>query len=102
MCGHTALQSLPLSITPRITRRKCVSGNASPMNCAQPGMPRNGNMKPDSSSDGRKKKKVICIACIWLCATLEIVMPTVRLAPMKISTPSSSSARLPSNGTLNT
>ena len=37
-----------------------------PIACAHSGMPRNGNMKPDSSIDGRKKKNVICIACSWL------------------------------------
>ena len=29
-------------------------------------------MNPDSSSDGRKKKNVSCIACIWVRAKLEI------------------------------
>ena len=48
-------------------------------------MPRNGNMKPDSSRLGRKKKNVICIACSWLRAIDEKVMPRVRLAAMKIS-----------------
>ena len=68
-------------------RRKCVSGSTSPIACAQPGMPRNGNMKPDSSIDGRKKKNVICIACNWLRATDENMRPSVRLAAMKSSTP---------------
>jgi hypothetical protein len=36
-------------------------------------MPRKGNMKPDSRIDGRKKKKVICIACIWFRAMVEKV-----------------------------
>ena len=27
---------------------------------------RKGNMKPESRIDGRKKKKVNCIACIWV------------------------------------
>jgi hypothetical protein len=30
-------------------------------------------MNPDSSSDGRKKKNVSCIACICVVATVEIV-----------------------------
>ena len=30
-------------------------------------------MKPDSSSEGRKKKKVSCSACIWVRATVEMV-----------------------------
>ena len=37
-------------------------------------------MKPDSRIDGRKKKKVICIACSWLRASVEKVKPTARLA----------------------
>ena len=78
-----------------------MSGSASPMVCAHAGMPRNGNMKPDSSSDGRKKKKVICIAWVWLRATLLIVMPTVRFALMNTSVPSSSTAMWPTNGTAN-
>jgi hypothetical protein len=44
-------------------RKKWVSGSTSPSACAQPGMPRNGNMNPDSSIDGKKKKNVICTAC---------------------------------------
>ena len=31
------------------------SGSASPIACAQSGMPRNGNMKPDRRMLGRKK-----------------------------------------------
>ena len=33
-------------------------------------------MKPESRIEGRKKKKVICIACSWFCAMVEIVKPT--------------------------
>ena len=54
--------------------------------CAQPGMPRKGNMKPDSRIDGRKKKNVICMACSWLRASELKVMPSVRFAQMKSST----------------
>ena len=43
-------------------------------------------MKPDSRIDGRKKKNVICIACSWLRAIEEKVMPSVRLAAMNSST----------------
>ena len=50
-------------MTPRTSSRKCVSGSSDPIHCAHSGMPRNGNMKPDSSIEGRKKKNVICIAC---------------------------------------
>ena len=65
--------SLPFSMMPRTTRRKCVSGSTSPIACAQPGMPRNGNMKPESRIEGRKKKNVICIACSWMRASVEKV-----------------------------
>jgi hypothetical protein len=58
----------PLSRIPRTSSRKCVSGRTLPTSCAHSGMPRNGNMKPESSIDGRKKKKVICIACNWFWA----------------------------------
>jgi hypothetical protein len=43
-------------------------------------MPRNGNMKPDSRIEGRKKNIAICIACSWFAATVEKVKPTARLA----------------------
>ena len=56
------------------------------MACAHSGMPRKGNMKPESSKDGMKKKMVICMACSWLLATELKVMPSVRLAQMKSST----------------
>jgi hypothetical protein len=48
-------------------------------------MPSKGNMKPDSRIDGRKKKKVICIA--WNCelASVEISRPSARLAAMNTS-----------------
>ena len=47
-------------------------GTTSPIACAQTGMARNGNMKPESRIDGKKTKNVICIACIWVFATVEI------------------------------
>ena len=72
-CGQTSAKPLPFSMMPRTTRRKWVSGSTSPITCAQPGMPRNGNMKPESRIDGRKKKNVICIACIWVRASVEKV-----------------------------
>ena len=40
---------------------------------------------PDSSIEGRKKKKVICIACSWLLASVEIVIPTASVAAIKLS-----------------
>ena len=86
---------------PRTMRRKCVSGSASPSHCAQTGMPRNGNMKPDSRIDGSRKKKLICMACVMFCARLEKVMPTVRLAMMNTSTHADNSVRLPRIGTPN-
>ena len=76
-----------------------MSGNTSPITCAQPGMPRNGNMKPESRIEGRKKKNVICIACIWLLASVEKVKPIARLAAMKRISTASRSARLPTIGT---
>ena len=88
-------------MTPRTTRRKCVSGNTSPMVCAHAGMPRNGNIKPDSRIDGRKKKNVSCIACICDFATVENVKPSARFATTKIETPSNSSHSAPTNGTPN-
>ncbi|CAN5576792.1 hypothetical protein BH20VER3_BH20VER3_20540 [soil metagenome] len=44
------------------------------------GRPRKGNMKPESRIEGRKTKKVICIACSWFFAIIEKVMPMARLA----------------------
>ncbi|MND06747.1 hypothetical protein D3C83_283080 [compost metagenome] len=64
-------------------------------------MPRNGNMKPESRIDGRKKKNVICIACSWLRAIDENVMPSVRLAAMNSSTIPNSTTTLPCIGTSN-
>ena len=48
----------PFRVMPRTMRRKWVSGNASLIYCAQSGMPRNGNMKPDSRILGKKKKVI--------------------------------------------
>ncbi len=56
-------------------------------------------MKPDSSSDGRKKKKVNCMACICDLAMVEKVKPSDRLAMTNIAMPSDSKAKLPTNGT---
>ena len=65
--GHSSCVSwvieLPFNKIPRTMRRKCVRGKTSPMYCAHTGMARNGNMNPDKRIDGKKKKKVICIAC---------------------------------------
>lgn len=47
---------------PRTSRTKCVSGNSSASHYAARGMPSKGNMKPDKRMNGRKKKKVNCIA----------------------------------------
>jgi hypothetical protein len=99
--GSSCHAPLPFSMMPRTMRRKCVSGSASPSHCAHAGMPRNGNMKPDSSIDGRKKKKVICIACSWFCASVEKVKPTARLASMNTPIIAISSVKLPAIGTSN-
>src|ERR1044071_4291844 len=66
---------------------------------AQSGMPRKGNMKPDSRSEGRKKKNDICTAWSWFSAMVEKVSPTARLAATKISVTASNSVRLPTIGT---
>ncbi|MNV99585.1 hypothetical protein D3C71_1949660 [compost metagenome] len=58
---------------------KWVAGTAVPIVCAQPGMPAKGNMKPESRMEGRMVKKLSCMACIWLCATVEIKKPSARL-----------------------
>ena len=42
--GMTSVKPLPFNKIPRTTRRKCVSGRIYPTSCAQPGIPRNGNM----------------------------------------------------------
>ena len=65
-------------------RRKWVLGRQVPTHCAHSGMPRKGNMKPESRMDGRKKKNAICTACSWFCARVEKVMPMERFAAMKI------------------
>ncbi len=53
------------------------------MTCAHSGIPANGNMKPDSNIDGKKKKNVICITCNCVSAIVENVIPTKRFAIMK-------------------
>ena len=53
------LESSPLQHDPAY---EWVSGSISPKYCAQAGMPRNGNMNPESRMLGRKKKNDICIA----------------------------------------
>lgn len=49
-----------------------MTGSASPIHRAHCGMPRKGNMNPDSRIEGRKTKIEICIACIWVRDTVEI------------------------------
>ena len=54
------------------------------MKRAHAGMPRNGNMNPESRMLGRKKKKNdICIDCICVRAKVENVKPTQSVAKMK-------------------
>src|SRR3979490_2322026 len=57
-------------------------------------MPRKGNMKPERSIDGRKKKNAICIACSWFLAKVEKVKPTARFAAMKTTRAIDGSGRL--------
>ena len=63
-------------------------------------MPRKRNVKPDNKMLGKKKKNDICMACVWLLATLENVMPTVRLARIKINAQINSNTTEPETGTL--
>ncbi len=56
-------------------------------------------MNPESSIEGRKKNMVICIACIWLLASVEKVKPMARLVAMKRMRTVESSTRLPTIGT---
>jgi hypothetical protein len=56
-------------------------------------------MKPERSSEGRKKNIVICIACIWLLASVEKVKPMARLVAMKRMRRVERSTRLPTMGT---
>src|SRR4030095_12368610 len=53
----TSTMPFPFKRMPRTMRRKWVRGKTSPTIWAQRGMPRNGNMSPDSEIDGRKKGK---------------------------------------------
>jgi len=93
-----SLKSLPLSKMPRTIRKKCVRGNTSPMCCAHTGMPRKGNMNPESSREGKKKKKAICTAWSWFSATVEKVIPMARLAAMNTMDTRSSNGTLPTMG----
>ena len=95
----TSARSPPLSITLRTISRKCVDGTPWPMNCAQPGMPAKGNMKPESRIEGRMVKKLSCIACIWLRAAVEMRNPSARLTRMKMLKPTKKANGAPSNGT---
>ena len=56
-------------------RMKWVAGRTSPSHCAHTGMPRNGNMKPDSRIDGSSMNTEACIACSWFWVTVEMVKP---------------------------
>ena len=80
---------------------KCVVGRAWPNVWAQAGMPAKGNMKPDRRMEGRKMKKVICMACIWLRATVENKKPSERLTRMKSETAARKASGEPRKGTPN-
>ena len=77
--GAISLQPLPLSSMPRTIRIAWVVGNMLPSHCAQTGMPRNGNMKPESMKDGIRVNWASWTACIWLAAMVEKVTPSARL-----------------------
>ena len=86
----------PFSIRPRAMRMKCVAGSISPSHCAQAGMPRNGNMKPESRIEGSRMKKEACMAWSWFWLTVDRVKPRARLTTMKSAVLNRSSGRLPS------
>src|SRR5229473_588051 len=47
------------------------------------GIASQGNMKPLKRMLGKRKKKLICIACCCVCASVEKKSPSARLAAMK-------------------
>src|SRR5690606_1481899 len=99
--GHSSHRLAPRSITPRISRRKCVIGSTSAPHCTTCGMPAKRNMKPEIRIDGRNTKIVICIAWNCDCARVEISSPSARLATISSSAAMYTSSRLPSSGTSN-
>ena len=74
---------------------KCVAGSVSPIHCAQTGMPRKGNMKPDSRIEGSIMKNEACMACNWFCVSVEMVKPMARFTVMNSAVPVASSGTLP-------
>src|SRR5437868_831414 len=69
--GRISAAVLPLSRMPRTMRSAWVVGKTSPAHCAQTGMPRNGNIKPDNKIDGSNVNWANCRACIWLVVIVE-------------------------------
>ena len=60
--GQICAGPLPFRRIPRTTLKKWVLGRTLPIHCAQTGMPRKGNMKPDRRMEGSRKNTVACIA----------------------------------------
>ncbi|MNY63758.1 hypothetical protein D3C86_2007630 [compost metagenome] len=56
-------------------------------------------MKPDSRMDGSRINTVICIACSWVWARVEMSSPRVRLAAINSRVASSTWLRAPLMGT---
>ena len=82
-------------------RMKWVAGMPSPSHWAHTGMPRNGNMKPDSRIDGSRMNTEACMAWSWFCVTVEMVKPMARFTVMNSAVPRQSRATLPSVTTSN-
>ena len=82
-------------------RMKCVAGSTSPIHCAHTGMPRNGNMKPDSRIEGSSRNTEACMAWSWFWVTVEMVKPMARLAVMNSAVPRQNSVKLPCTPTPN-
>src|SRR3954463_14070905 len=80
--GSRSTNPLPLRAIPRTMRRKCVSGSACDSHCAKTGMPSQGNMNPERSMFGSRKKKDICIACCCVFASVEKKSPRARFPAM--------------------
>ncbi len=72
--GQISAMPLPLSNMPRTTLQEMGDGkDFADATAPRPGMPRNGNAKPDTRMEGRRKNTIICIACSWFWATVEKV-----------------------------
>ncbi len=62
------------------------------------GIPSIGKTYPDRKTNGSRKKIDICIACIWVSASVEISIPRPRTAAMKMNPTAYSSTTDPMIG----